>query len=157
MKVAKAKTTKAKEPKKTGRKSKWDSHVKNRLDEVEQWSRQGLNDDQIAKNLGIGCTSLYDYKNKYPEFADAIKRGKEVAIEEVENALYKTALGFYYEEEELTKSGQVVVLKKYAKPNTTAQIFFLKNKKPEDWRDKREVQADVVTSVVFEGEDDIKE
>ena len=155
--MARTKQTKPKEPKKCGRKSKWDTHVKNRLAEVEEWARLGLNDDQIAKNLGIGCTALYDYKNKYPEFAEAIKRGKDVAIYEVENALYKTACGFYYEEEELTKSGQVVTLKKYAKPNTTAQIFFLKNKKPEEWRDKREVQADVTASVVFEGEDDIKE
>ena len=84
---------------------------------VEGWKRDGLSDEQIAHNLGIALSTLSDYKNKYPEFSGAIKRGKEVVDFEVENALYKTAM----------------------EGNVTAQIFWLKNRQKEKWREKQEV------------------
>ena len=72
--------------------------------------------------------------------------------------MFKAACGYYFVEDELTKSGQVVQVTKYAKPNITACIFYLKNKAPNGkWRDKQEIQADVNQCVIFEGEDDIKE
>lgn len=69
-----------------------------------------------------------------------LKESKEIADRQVENALHKTALGFYYEEDMVTNQGDVVRVKKYSKPNTTAQIFWLKNRKPADWRDKQEIE-----------------
>ncbi len=140
-----------------GRKSKYESCVKPKLETITGWARDGLTEEQICKNLNVGVTAFNDYKKKYEELIEALKRGRDDAVYEVENALFKSACGFYYTEEEITKSGQIVQLTKYAKPNTSAQIFFLKNKRPDEWKDKREYQAEVTTSVMFEGEDDIKE
>ena len=107
---------------------------------IEGWARDGLTDEQIAKNMGIAPSTLYEWKKKYSEFSEVLKRGKEVVDRMVENALFKTALGFVYEEETVTNEGSVVTTKKYSKPNTTAQIFWLKNRKPNEWRDKQEIE-----------------
>lgn len=83
---------------------------------LEGWARDGLKDEQIAKNIGISESTLYDWKKKYPDFSKALKRGKEVVDFEVENALLKSALD----------------------GNTTAQIFWLKNRRRDKWKDKPE-------------------
>lgn len=90
---------------------------------LEGWARDGLTDEQIAKNIGIAVSTLYDWKSRFPEFSKALKKGKEVVDFEVENALLKSAL----------------------EGNTTAQIFWLKNRKPDRWRDKPEIPGDVET------------
>lgn len=79
-------------------KSKWETHVKDKLILVEGWARDGLTDEQIAKNLGIGIRTLYEYKEKYPQFSQSLKKGKEVIDIEVENALLRRALGYRYTE-----------------------------------------------------------
>lgn len=107
---------------------------------IEGWARDGLTDKQISKNIGISESTLNDWKKKFPEFSESLKQSKEIADRQVENALRKTALGFYYEEDMVTNQGDVVRVKKYSKPNTTAQIFWLKNRKPADWRDKQEIE-----------------
>ena len=66
---------------------------------LEAWARDGLTDEQIAARIGITTSTLYDWKNKYSEFSEALKRGKEVVDIEVENALLKRALGYDYTEE----------------------------------------------------------
>lgn len=141
-------------------KSKWEE-VKEKLILVEGWARQGLTDEQIAKNLDIHISTFYDYKKKYPEFSEALKKGKEVIDFEVENALLKRALGYEYtevtQERVLRKDErghpitdihgfpcyEMVVtktVKKEVVPDTTAQIFWLKNRKPEQWRDKQNIE-----------------
>lgn len=107
---------------------------------VEGWARDGLTDEQIAHNLGITRQTLSEWKTRHPDIADALKRGKEVVDREVENALYKSALGFDYEEDMVTNQGNVVRVTKHQAPSTTAQIFWLKNRKPREWRDKQEVE-----------------
>jgi len=109
---------------------------------IEGWARDGLTDEQIAQNMGIGTTTLYRWKNEFREIRESLRKGKEVVDRQVENALLKNALGFYYEEEMVTNKGDVVTVRKYEKPNTTAQIFWLKNRKPKQWRDKQELQHD---------------
>lgn len=125
-------------------KSKWETHVKDKLILVEGWARDGLTDEQIAKNLGIGYTTLKEYKNKYPSFSATLKRGKEVVDIEVENALLKRALGYTYDEEtyeELSDgTSKSKVVTKHIPGDTTAQIFWLKNRKPGVWRDKTAVE-----------------
>jgi transposase len=106
---------------------------------VEGWARDGLTDEQISHNMGVSRSTLYEWKKNYPDFLDALKRGKEVIDRQVENALLKSALGFEYEEEMITNKGDVVKVKKYERPSNTAQIFWLKNRKPVDWRDKQEL------------------
>jgi transposase-like protein len=125
------------------------------LTKVTAWTRDGLINEQIAKNIGITLSTLYEWKKKYKEFSDALKKGKEVIDIEVENALYKKALGynavvkktFKLRHVEYGKNGNRIreyeTLEQandevHVPADTTAQIFWLKNRKPADWRDKQE-------------------
>lgn len=109
---------------------------------IEGWARDGLTDEQIANNIGISVSCLNNWKNKYVEILESLKRGKEVVDRQVENALLKRALGYEYTEitrEYIPELAEMHVTKEVTKqvvPDTTAQIFWLKNRKPEDWRDK---------------------
>ena len=121
---------------------------------LEAWARDGLTDEQIAKNMGIGTTTLYRWKNDYREIRESLKKGKEVVDIEVENALLKRALGYKYTEvtrERVVElnphtgepESKLVVTKEVVKevqPDVTAQIFWLKNRKPDVWRDKRDFE-----------------
>jgi len=134
-------------------KSKW-PQVKKRLPLVEKWCRDGLTEKQVAKNLGISETTLYDYKNKYPEFVKAINKGKEPFIAEVENALAKRALGFFYEEEKKyikNENGKeteyIEKNKKYQPPDVAACFILLKNKDRGNWTNdpvKTDLQKELV-------------
>lgn len=111
---------------------------------LEGWARDGLTDEQIAHNMGIVPSTLYDWKNRFCEISESLKKGKEVVDRQVENALLKKALGYEYEEvKKKYEAGTMVektVTKKTVVPDTTAQIFWLKNRKPEKWRDKPEYE-----------------
>ncbi len=96
-------------------KSKWND-IKEKLTLIEGWAREGLTDEQIANNLDISTSTFYEYKNKYSEFSESLKKGKEIIDFEVENALLKNALD----------------------GNVTAQIYWLNNRKPKQWKNKRE-------------------
>ena len=85
---------------------------------LEGWARDGLTEEQIAHNIGISRTTLYEWKKKEPNIMNALKKGKEVVDIEVENALLKSALN----------------------GNITAQIFWLKNRKSNKWRDKSVIE-----------------
>lgn len=106
---------------------------------LEGWARDGLTDEQIADNMGISTSTLYDWKNKYSEISEALKKGKEIVDIQVENALLKRALGYSYSEVTTEKYGNKIkqkITKKQVVPDTTAQIFWLKNRRPDKWRDK---------------------
>lgn len=110
---------------------------------LEAWARDGLTDEQIAKNAGINPATLYDWKKKYPEISKSLKKGKEVVDIQVENALLKRALGYPYEEiktEETAEGRKVTITTKEVIPDTTAQIFWLKNRRPDKWRDKQDIE-----------------
>lgn len=81
---------------------------------IEGWARDGLTDKQIAHNIGISQATLYEWKKQFPELSDTLKKSKDVVDRMVENALFKNAI----------------------EGNTTAQIFWLKNRKPDKWREK---------------------
>lgn len=117
---------------------------------LQAWARDGLTDEQIAQNIGIRRETLYVWKKRYPNISNALKKGKEIVDIQVENALLKRALGYSYNEVirervldqetgeyslEITKT-----IKKEVVPDTTAQIFWLKNRKPEQWRDRKETE-----------------
>ena len=140
-------------------KSKWSS-VKDKLGLVEAWCRDGLIEVEIAKRLGISMTTLKDYKNRYPTFMSALKRGKEVIDYEVEQKLLKRAMGYNYVETKVTtdpEGGETTsTTNKHVLPDTTAQIFWLKNRKPKEWRDKQELEVNG-NMVVFNGENDLKD
>lgn len=111
---------------------------------LEGWARDGLIDEQIAHNMGISSSTLRDWKNKYPAISAALKKGKEVVDLEVENALLKRALGYSYEEivnEESGDGWKRRVTRKFVPPDTGAAIFWLKNRRPDKWREKPEAAA----------------
>ena len=133
--------------------SKWDTNVKDKLVLVEGWARNGLTEQQIAKNLGVAYSTFRDYKTKYPALSAVLKKGREVIDFEVEGALIKRSLGYSYVEEtkelvedEMTGSAELKVIKtvtKHVAPDVTAQIFWLKNRKPEEWKnDPHKVKID---------------
>lgn len=121
-------------------KSKYFTHVEPKLILIEGWARDGLTDEQIAKNLGIAYSTFREYKNKYSALSAALKKGKEVIDYEVENALLKRALGYEYDEITYENGEEVKRVTKQVAPDTTAQIFWLKNRKADKWRDKKDVE-----------------
>lgn len=104
------------------------------------WARSGLTFEQIAGNMGISRNTLQNWRKKSREIHEALRVSKEIADCHVENAMFKSAIGFYYKEQVVTNKGEVVWVEKYEKPNTTAQIFYLKNRKPSVWTDRREIK-----------------
>lgn len=144
-------------------KSKYETHVLTKLDKVEEWAKKGLIDEQIAHNLGIAYSTFREYKNKYEALSAALKRGKEVINLEVEHALLKRALGYKYEEitkepvkNDVTGEIKLQVTKEVTKevlPDVTAQIFWLKNRRPEDWRDKKEIFSSATNTIQVTIED----
>lgn len=120
--------------------------------QLESWARNGLTDEQIASNMGITPKTLYRWKEQYCQICQSLKRGKEVVDIQVENALLKRALGYSYKEVTREKifnpeTGQYELMPtkevtKEVVPDTTAQIFWLKNRRPEQWRDKRDVSVE---------------
>ena len=130
-------------------KSKYETDVKPRLIEIEAWKRDGLIDEQICKNLGISVDTFYRYKAKYSEFSEAIKKGKEVADIEVENALFKRAIGYRYKEKikevKEIDGKKTVFIKEVEKEmpgDVGAQIFWLKNRKSSKWKDKQDIDIE---------------
>lgn len=113
---------------------------------LEGLARDGLTDELICKKIGIGARTFYEWMERFPQMAQAIKKGKAPVDIQVENALLKRALGYEYEEtitevEELAGGHQKKHIRKVLKhcpPDTTAQIFWLKNRRPDRWRDKVE-------------------
>lgn len=131
---------------KTGRNGKYhDWLTEEGLTKLEGWARNGLTDEQIAHNIGISTSTLYEWKNRFPELKEALKKGKEVVDLQVENALLKRALGYDYEETKIIVEAdgkkRVERVKKHIPPDITAQIFWLKNRTTK-WsnRDKVEVE-----------------
>ena len=111
---------------------------------LEAWARDGLTDEQLAQKMGISTSTLYEWKNRYPELSEALKRGKEVVDIMVENALLKRALGYSYVEvttKESDTGNEVKRVVKEVLPDVTAQIFWLKNRRPDIWRDSNAVRT----------------
>lgn len=115
---------------------------------MEGWARDGLSNKQIAYNIGVSESTFYGWIDKYPEMEHAVKKGKEVVDREVENALLKRALGYDAEETKTymkedkngTKQKHVEKTKKHVAADTTAMIFWLKNRKPQDWNENYKVE-----------------
>lgn len=120
---------------------------------LEGWARDGLTDEQIASNMGIGYSTLQTWKTKYQDIQDTLKKGKEVIDRQVENALLKRALGYKYDEVTIEGGVETKRVTKEVVPDTTAQIFWLKNRKPDAWRDKKDVDlaGELNTNNPFEG------
>ncbi len=115
----------------------------------QKYARQGLKDIQIAGKLEIGETAFYDYQNKYPKFAKAIKEGKRPVNIEVENVLLKRAMGYTFEEkssimkvdsEGNAKVTEVRTITKHIQSEPSCLFFWLVNRVPEDWKHIQKVE-----------------
>lgn len=125
-----------------GRKTKFSNE---KLEEAKKLAKEGYTDEDIALKLNIGIRTLYDWKKKYPQFMQALKENKDYFDDKVEQALLKRALGYEYEETEMIaskdgKTSRVKKTKKVIPPDTTAIIFWLKNRQPSKWRNRIELQ-----------------
>ena len=114
--------------------------------QAEKLCLLGATDDELADFFGVHRATIYRWKHTYDEFCDAIKSGKEKADERVERSLYQKATGYDYTEEQAIKikveqhkeEVEVVQITKHAPADTTAAIFWLKNRRKDQWRDKQE-------------------
>lgn len=124
--------------------------TKDNLIRIAAWTRDGLTEEQIAKNFGISYNTFKRAK-KDPEYGElitaALIQTKDVVDMEVENMLLKRARGYEYdevtEEYEMGVLAKRKVTHKMVVPDTSAQIFWLKNRQPDKWRDRREVDNTV--------------
>jgi len=130
-----------------GRPSKYDAVFHPLL--VESLARNGLINPQIAERMGIATSTLSKWMNDYTEFSDALKRGREEPDDRVETSLLKRATGYRYQEvtKEVKGKGEdtepelsvTKVVTKEVAPDPTSMIFWLKNRRPDRWRDKQDI------------------
>lgn len=137
------------------RRTKYDTHVEPRLEEIAAWCRDGYTDEDISKLLGVSHTMFKEYKKTKPSLLTALKRNKAIADIRVEESLYEKATkrtivkqvpmklkrtyiedGYVLTEEYI----EVTEIEEEIPPDTTAMIFWLKNRKPEEWRDSRNIE-----------------
>lgn len=111
------------------RPSKYETYVAPRLEEIADWVRNGATDRQIAERLGIAESTLNEYKKLFSEFSECLKNTRAYVDGQVENALLKKALN----------------------GDTTAMIFWLKNRRPKEWRDTATVDANITGENPFAG------
>jgi hypothetical protein len=109
----------------------------------------GATDIELADFFEVSDRTIYRWQAKHPEFCQALKAGKVSADERVERSLYHKAVGYSYDAVKIitvaigNNQGSEVRHEKYREhvpPDTTAMIFWLKNRRPEAWRDKHEVE-----------------
>lgn len=128
---------------------------------AENYSLLGATDKEMAEFFGVTERTLNQWKKSHPEFLQSLKKGKSIADANVASKLYNRAIGYEFEEKhfeikqpkkdvppELVEAKRI---KKHVPADTTAAIFWLKNRQPEKWRDKKEVDANVNLGDELEG------
>ena len=125
-----------------GRPSKYETCVRNRFDEISEWLKLGATEKEIWKSLGIHKSTFYDYKSKYKEFSDLLKKGRKQPVQEIKAAMLKRAKGFQYEETKTIierieyNDGEIIVparkvrtevTTKTALPDTAAGLVLLQH------------------------------
>ena len=130
--------------------TKWLTNVFPRLSEIRDWCMDGKTNEEMCVLLSISPDSWYTYMKEHNELNNIVTAGKSVIDNRVENAVLKTALGFEYEEIKTIleedhngkKRTRIEKTKKYMPPNPTAQAFWLKNRKKDEWGDRKEIIFD---------------
>lgn len=136
---------------------------------IQSWANDGLTDAEICKKMGIAVTTLWRWCNQEEKIRNAIIRGRDTMTMEVENMMYKCAMGFSYKEQQLTRDGDIVEVERYYEPSQEAQKFILTNRRKDKWKSKQEValeaqveaqttikvsEADKLADSLFGNEDD---
>ncbi len=124
---------------------------------AEEYARNRMTDEDIAAKLGISTTSFYEYQKKYPEFSEAVTRGKKPVDVEVKNALLKRALGYEVTEtkSELVKGEMQVVQEtvKHIQPDVKAIDLWLSNR-DKDWNSGNDLNLKGKIAISFEGREE---
>lgn len=140
------------------------------LKQCEKLVKAGFTDKQLADFFDITEASLNNYKKRYPKFFESLKDWKKEADEKVEKCLYQRAIGYEYDEVVYEKSkigglgiklskGEIEEIKhcdtnktkittKQVIPDVTAQIFWLKNRQPERWKDTTSIEHSAPEALV---------
>ncbi len=109
--------------------------------QAEKLCKLGATDMEVADFFEVDVRTLYRWKGENEAFCQALKAGKDVADERVERSLYARANGYEHDEVDIRVVDKEIIqtpIRKYYPPDTTACIFWLKNRKPGEWRDKVE-------------------
>lgn len=115
-----------------------------------QYCELGATDFEIARILGIDTVTLYRWKNTYPEFCKALIAGKDHADERVVRSLFHRAVGYSFESEKVFNyQGEIVRAKviEHVPPDIGAATLWLKNRRPEEWRERKEIEHSVTVSL----------
>ena len=136
---------KDKAPSLGGRPSKYRQEY---CEQVEKLCKLGATDKELADFFGISESTINEWKLSYPEFSESLKRGKDIADAEVASKLFHRATGYEHPEDDIRAvNGEIVITPtiKHYPPDTTAAIFWLKNRQKAKWRDKQEVENTITT------------
>ena len=135
-----------------GRKPMWDEWIsEDGLLVIKGWARDGLTNQDIAKNIGVSHTTFCDWENRFPEIVEALKKGRKPVVVTVEDTFFEKKLSGYFVDEEIvevtehpdkTKTTHRKKMKRWIPPDTTAMIFYLKCKKGKLYNDRAVLSAD---------------
>lgn len=113
------------------------------IEQAKKLCQLGATDIELADFFGVTERTIYRWQIEHPEFCQALKLGKTAADDRIERSLFRRALGYSHEAVKILQNNGVPVVVPYTEhypPDTTAAIFWLKNRRPGEWRDKREVE-----------------
>lgn len=111
--------------------------------QAEKLCKLGATDQEVADFFEVDVRTLYRWKGEQEAFCQALKAGKVEADDRVERSLFARANGYEHNEVDIRVVGGAIVqtpIRKYYPPDTTAAIFWLKNRRPAEWRDKQEIE-----------------
>jgi len=109
--------------------------------QIEAFGKFGLTDVQIAEALGVSKATLNNYKKKYPQFLDSLKKGKEVSDAKVVESLYKRATGYSHPDVHISNYQGVITITQIIKhypPDPLSIAYWLNNRQPDQWKNRRE-------------------
>lgn len=122
--------------------------------QVEKLCKLGATDTEIADFFNVDVSTINNWKIDYPEFFESIKAGKNLADANVASSLYHRATGYSHEDVDIKMyEGGIIETKliKHYPPDPTSMIFWLKNRRPKEWRDKQEIEAQITGDLKFTG------
>lgn len=114
------------------------------VEQARKLAELGATDREVADFFDVDERTLNRWKHQHEEFCQSLKVGKVAADERVEQSLYRKAVGYTFDSEKVFQhQGEVVRAKtvEHVPPDTTAAIFWLKNRKPDEWRDRQQVEV----------------
>jgi len=118
------------------------------IEKICKHLKKGNTINTTCQAVGIHKDTFFDWMNKKSDFSDSIKKAMAIPDKKVENALYKSAImGHRYKEKEhkgvaVGEKVKMILVKTVTKiipPNVTAQIFYLKNRQPDEWKDRQDI------------------